>query len=285
MSDDGNGNPDLILTHERTVQFVVRASNASPTLAAITNKTVAEGQPLVITPAASDPDGDSLTWSITNSPPGATFDPTTGVLTWTPQVFQRGTYQNISISASDGNKSVSRAFVIDVAKTNQPPTLFAMAEQIGRENVEMKFSLAATDVDGDPVTFVALSSLPPGAQLNAQTGQFLWTPNFAQAGQYTLQVGARDAAGLTTSRDVPLRIINVNRPPTLDVPTRSVLLGETLHFMLAAQDLDAGTAFTYTGTGLPLGQRLTRKPVNSLGRPPSAKSAARSSPSPSLTAR
>src|SRR6185369_7411967 len=110
------------------------------------------------------------TWSSANLPPGASLDPATGTLIWTPAVFQRGSYPDITITATDGNKSASQTFSVQVEKTNQSPVLFQMAEQIGRENVEMKFTLAAQDIDGDSITFVTLSDLPTGAQFNTQTG-------------------------------------------------------------------------------------------------------------------
>ena len=256
VNDDGNGNANLALADHRTIDLVVRATNAGPSLSAIDNQVIAEGQTLVMTPSGTDPDGDALTWSVANLPPGATVDPVQGILRWTPEVFQRGNYPGITITASDGNQSSSQTFAVGVAKTNQPPVLFPMAEQIGREDVQLKFSLAANDVDGDVVTFVALSALPLGAQLNSQSGQFQWTPTFNQAGIYTLRVEARDSEGLGSTRDIPLRILNVNRPPTLQVSDRSALLGESFHFALAAQDPDAGTLFTYAASGLPLGANL-----------------------------
>src|SRR6185503_6557002 len=46
-----------------------------PVLAAIGDRTVAEGTPLTFTVSASDPEGDPLTFSAASLPPGATFDP------------------------------------------------------------------------------------------------------------------------------------------------------------------------------------------------------------------
>ena len=59
--------------------------------------TVAAGQTLVVTPAASDPDGDGLTWSAANLPAGAAFDPVHGVLTWATTPAQAGTYAGVTL--------------------------------------------------------------------------------------------------------------------------------------------------------------------------------------------
>ena len=86
--------------------------------------------------------------------------PTTGTLTWTPALLTRGSYPGVTITASDGQKSATRSFGIHVDKTNQAPILLTTAPQNGRETAEVKFTLAATDVDGDPLTFVSLAPLP-----------------------------------------------------------------------------------------------------------------------------
>lgn len=67
------------------------------------------------TPIASDPDGDTMTFSIVNMPVWATFDPATGTLSGAPSAAQVGRTTNIVISASDSTNTVSLSpFSIDV---------------------------------------------------------------------------------------------------------------------------------------------------------------------------
>jgi hypothetical protein len=61
-----------------------------------------ENNPYSFTPTASDANGDSLTFSIANRPPWATFDSTTGRLQGTPTSADLGAYGNVSITVSDG---------------------------------------------------------------------------------------------------------------------------------------------------------------------------------------
>ncbi len=255
VTDDGNGNSAIRLFAEQTIHFVVRASNRAPTLNAIGNPTVAEGQTLTINLNANDPDDDVLTYSVANLPVGANFDPVNGVLHWTPNVFQRGIYSDITVSAGDGSASVSRNFTIHVSKSNQTPIFVPTANQSGRENAPVKFTLSANDFDGDALTFSASSPLPTGAKLNAATGEFTWTPTFEQQGLYVLHFAVSDGVA-TATRDVALEIIDVNRPPTLQAGSRSVLLGETLQFNLVGADPDANTVLTYDAVGLPAGATL-----------------------------
>jgi len=72
-------------------------------------------QPYRFTPAAADADGDTLTFSVSNLPAWAGFDPATGEISGTPTAADVGTYAGISISASDGlARTASAAFSITV---------------------------------------------------------------------------------------------------------------------------------------------------------------------------
>src|SRR5207247_584648 len=53
-----------------------------------------EGQRLQVPVNATDPEGDALLDWADNLPPGATFDPVEGLLTWTPDFNSAGTYPN-----------------------------------------------------------------------------------------------------------------------------------------------------------------------------------------------
>ena len=56
---------------------------------------------MIVRLAATDPNGDAVTFSSPNLPGGATLNPRTGVLEWTPGYAQHGSY-DITLWASDG---------------------------------------------------------------------------------------------------------------------------------------------------------------------------------------
>jgi len=68
----------------------------------LVDKSVNEGELLQFTISASDPDGDSLIYSASNLPQGASFDPDTQTFSWTPDYGQSGVYPNIRFEVSDG---------------------------------------------------------------------------------------------------------------------------------------------------------------------------------------
>lgn len=91
------------------------STNRAPVLDAIGNKTVSEGATLTFTISASDANGDALTYSASNLPVGATFDPATQTFSWTPEDSQAGVYASIRFQVSDGSLSDTEDITITVS--------------------------------------------------------------------------------------------------------------------------------------------------------------------------
>ncbi|HEX6827988.1 MAG TPA: putative Ig domain-containing protein [Burkholderiales bacterium] len=239
--------------------------NNPPVVNSISNQTVNENQLLTVTPVASDPDGNALTFSGGNLPTGAAVNATTGVLTWTPTFAQAGNYPNVTITATDNGSpalSASRQFTITVGDVNRPPVLNAIGAKTVNEGQPLTFTASATDPDGNALTFSA-TGLPTGATLNATTGAFAWTPTFAQAGNATVTVTVTDngTPAANDSETITITVGNVNQPPVLN-PIGSKTVGENqlLTFTASATDPD-GNSLTFSGGNLPTGATLTPQGV------------------------
>ncbi|MGA2068563.1 MAG: CARDB domain-containing protein, partial [Thermoguttaceae bacterium] len=256
VADDMNGGAGPVLTNQQTIHVVVRATDSAPVLLPISNPTVAAGQPLTLPVQATDPDGDSLTYTAGNLPLGAALDPTTGVLSWTPNLFQAGTYNGIVLSASDGYLAATATISITVTPVNQPPILVPLPPQGGQEASPLQFTLAANDPNGATLTYSVVSGMPAGAVLNPLTGKFQWTPTYGQAGDYSVDFGVTDSVGLNDSTVVQIDIDKVDRPPTLSVTNHATTLGKTLSFALLGSSPNPGTTLTYSATGMPEGATL-----------------------------
>ena len=90
-------------------------SNGLPTISGSPAGTVLAGSTYSFQPSASDPDGDSLTFSVANKPAWANFNTSTGRLSGTPGSSQVGSYSGITVAVSDGQDTVSLpAFTISV---------------------------------------------------------------------------------------------------------------------------------------------------------------------------
>jgi hypothetical protein len=93
------------------------AVNQFPVLNSIGDKSVDEGGLIEFTVSASDPDGDNLTYSASNLPPGASFDPQTSTFYWVPNYAQEGIYPDVVFQVSDGSLDDTETITITV---NQP---------------------------------------------------------------------------------------------------------------------------------------------------------------------
>jgi hypothetical protein len=122
---------------------VSQPPNRAPTISGTPGTAVMQGTHYTFTPAASDPDGNPLTFSITNSPTWATFNTATGQLSGTPGAQHVGTTSGIVISVSDGTLSASLA-------------AFTVAVQaIATGSATLSWTPPTTNSDGSPLTNLA----------------------------------------------------------------------------------------------------------------------------------
>jgi hypothetical protein len=93
--------------------------NRAPTLSGAPATQAMQGRQYSFKPAASDADGDALTFTITGTPSWAAFNPSNGELSGTPTPADAGqTFANILVSVSDGTSSADlAAFGITVVAT------------------------------------------------------------------------------------------------------------------------------------------------------------------------
>jgi hypothetical protein len=113
--DDGEATAQLA-----AFSIVVNAApNGAPVISGTPPTSVTAGSAYAFQPTASDPDGNTLTFSIANKPSWAAFSTTTGRLSGTPTASEVGPYADIVITVSDETASASLpAFGIAVVGTS-----------------------------------------------------------------------------------------------------------------------------------------------------------------------
>ena len=102
-----NANPDQRDSNGNGIGDVCEIAppvNHPPVLNSIGNKQVNENQLLTFTISATDPDGDSLTYSASGLPAGASFSGTK--FSWTPTYEQSGSY-SVTFTVSDGHSGTA----------------------------------------------------------------------------------------------------------------------------------------------------------------------------------
>lgn len=105
----GGGGGGSSETSSATTPPPTAGTNAAPTISGSPGSTVLAGQAYSFQPAAADPNGDQLTFSVLNLPGWATFNTSNGSISGTPAAAQVGAYSNITISVSDGTTSATLA--------------------------------------------------------------------------------------------------------------------------------------------------------------------------------
>jgi hypothetical protein len=161
------------------------AANRAPSIGGTPAGTVTVGQSYSFTPTASDADGDSLTFSISNRPSWLTFNAGTGRISGTPSAAAVGEYVGIVISVSDGYVSSSLpAFRIVVEAGNRAPTITGTPPTAVVEGQAYSFVPVASDPDGDPLTF-SIANRPSWATFSTSTGALSGTPAVGTVGTYS----------------------------------------------------------------------------------------------------
>ena len=224
-------------------------SNTVPVLAAIPDQSVRAGQAVRFTVSGSDAEGDTLTFSASGLPAGATFT-AAGVFDWAATVA--GVY-SVSVTASDGSLSSAAQTVRITVAPNSAPTVNVIPNQSARVGQTVAFVAAASDAEGDAVTFAA-TGLPAGATFTA-AGAFSW-PNAAPAGTYTVSVTATDGFLTSAARTVTVAVLANTAPAITAVPNQTVRAGQSLSFNITATDAE-NDPVTLSASGLPAGSSFS----------------------------
>ncbi len=154
---DGKAISELPAFSIQVTSTVTPPANQPPVISGTPATSVNSGQTYSFTPTASDPEGQALTFSISNMPAWASFNSTTGRLSGTPAVANAGTYSGIVISVSDGTTTVSLpAFSIVVTATTG--------------TAELTWTKPTRNEDGTPLTDLAGYKIRYGGSPGALNG-------------------------------------------------------------------------------------------------------------------
>jgi hypothetical protein len=241
-----------------TFNVTVNESNRPPTLAVPDAQTLIEETPLLVSVTGADPDlpANTLTYSLVAPPEGATIDPSTGLIAWTPTEAQGSNSYTLTVVVTDDSPfainehhlSATASFTVTVNESNRPPELTLPANQVVLEEQALNLTASATDPDlpANALTFSLLSP-PEGMTIDAASGAIAWTPTEAQGSNaYTITVVVTDdnptainEQQLSVTNSFTLTVNESNRPPALTLPMDQVLLEATpLAVTAAASDPD-----------------------------------------------
>jgi len=185
-----------------------------PQITPVPDQTVREGETLRLVIEANDlqPTPPGLRYTLLpGSPAGATIDPLSGALAYTPSEAEGPSTVTIAVRVIDAiGLSATMAFDVHVQEMNRPPALAPIGTLDVTAGETVRFQAIARDNDlpRQRITFRIDPGQPAGATIDAETGQFSWSTGEGTVGTFLVTVRATDTGdpALSTSEQVRIRV-------------------------------------------------------------------------------
>jgi hypothetical protein len=232
--------------------------NETPIITSDPITTATVGKAYVYDVNATDPDGDTLTYSLTVKPSGMTIKSATGVISWRPTSGKIGD-NPVTVKVSDESLSITQSFIIKVSKPtptpiNHEPVIYSTPITTATVGMLYAYDVNATDPDGDTLTY-SLTAFPSGMTISSASGLIMWTPTVK--GDYAVVVKASDGALSDTqsfiivvSKPTPTPI---NQAPDItSIPSLTAIVGAEYTYTIKATDPE-GDAITCSLVSGPTG--------------------------------
>jgi RHS repeat-associated protein len=192
----------------------------------VTSGTVGQAYSYQVT--ATDPENDTLSYSLTASPSGMTINASSGLIQWT--LPSTGGPFAVTVNVSDGKGgAASQPFQLAL---NHHPQVTTTPITTGTEGQAYSYPVIATDVDSNTLTF-SLTTSPTGMTINPATGLIQWTLP-STGGPFAVTVNVSDGKGGAASQSFQLAI-NHN-PQISSTPITEGTEGQAYSYQVTATD-------------------------------------------------
>lgn len=182
--------------------ITVNPVNTPPIIAGTPQTSITAGSAYSFTPAASDTDMDTLSFSITGKPEWMSFSTLNGALSGTPTNADAGTTGSIVISVTDGRSApvALPPFTVTVNFLNSPPSVSGTpAATTWAVETVYSFLPSASDPDLQSLVF-SIQNKPDWAVFNSLTGALTGLPKTNDAGTYSgIVISVSDGHGGSAS--------------------------------------------------------------------------------------
>lgn len=174
--------------------------------------TTAEDTAKAITLTGSDPDGDALTYEVTESPTHGVLSGSAPSLTYTPNANFHGT-DALLFRVNDGTSNSGAVAVgITVTPVNDAPSAFAQTV-FTTEDTAQAFTLTGFDVEGDPLTF-QIAGAPAHGSLSGTAPDLTYTPSANYSGEDSFTFRVSDGSAESAPATVTINISAMNDAPS-----------------------------------------------------------------------
>jgi len=214
----------VAITGSAYIDNIVLEEESPPFITSTPPMTVDVQEEYSYTVTTVDLNGDPITISGVNIPSWLDFNEATGVLSGVPSNSKIGDHP-VELQASDGSNVREQSFTIRVTiPGNNAPTIDSSAPTGLNEYDLYHYPMVASDVDGDPLTFIE-TSVPSWMSLDA-TGYLSGVPTSSDTGVHSVTVSVSDGQ-ITTDQTFDLMVFEIPDPVSNLVPNGSFENGST----------------------------------------------------------
>ena len=219
--------------NQSTCHAAVTVKNPPPVFDHIAEQVLNEGETLVFTVSASDPNNDPLVYSANGLPSGAAFDPMSRTFIYTPgydvSTSAADSFFDVFFSVSDGTSTVSMPVRITVRNVNRSPLANAGTDQnIQTGSLVTLDGSGSSDPDGELITFNWAQTYRPSGSVANLSDSAAPQPAFVPdvAGYYGYDLVVCDPALCSGPDSVSIYATAPNVPPNASAgPDQNVLTG------------------------------------------------------------
>jgi RHS repeat-associated protein len=219
----------------------VSGANNAPQISSVPPTRGAVNQSYRYSVVATDPENDSLRYSLGRRPDGMTIT-NQGQILWTPTTAGAVDVE-VQVTDSQG-ATTTQSYRIEVGTTliNQAPSITSTPRYEAPVGQAYTYQVVATDPENGSLTYQLLSG-PVGMSLDATTGLLTW--NTPVTGTYQVAVGALDAGGLGIAQSFTLTARVNGLPVIQSTPGLAATPTQQYRYDLIARDPEGGQ-LTYT---------------------------------------
>ncbi len=190
--------------------------------------------------------GDTLTYVINVAPTGATIDPSTGLIEWTPDIlaFDNGPVYDFTVLVVDGNGGFdTQSWQVTVENLNQAPVVTYESPQEADEGELFEYTFAAEDPDGDIFTITSLDPLINLVDNGDGTWTMSWDIGYSEGSpsgeSYEFEFVADDSIADPVEFVIEVIVYDVNTiPEIISTPDTTAFIWVDYEYQVVAVDED-----------------------------------------------
>lgn len=246
--------------HGGLLDAVERLDTLSPLLPALVSRPVTNGLVGVTYSYQVIASGiPRATFAVVDGPAGLGIDSNTGLISWTPDPAQAGTFP-VTIRAANASGSADQSYNVSIASAANRPPVAAAQSLTTPEDTPASVMVGGTDPDANALTFAVVTT-PAHGTLTGTPPNLTYTPALNYNGPDSFTFTANDGSATSAPATISIAITPVNDPPVATPQSVTTAQDVAIEVTVAGTDVDADELTFAIVTG-PVHGALSGTPPN-----------------------